>query len=924
MVVRNRAILENVKSSSELPAEVENRFLQRERKRAYGKARTAGLAFLIFLFSFFSTQAATVTNKLVNVQGSPKQTNVVFTPLSTPLPDGSQDLILSEQQTATSDTNGNYSIVLRAGDYQVKNGGLNRDTLVISVPNDTNTYGFNALIVNAPAYVWPSQPIYEEKINKGVTNGYASLDASGLIPTNQLPTIPASLLTIPPLNYVTNDNGAVSNSLTVSGTIRSTNTAFGTVFSMLSDVYGGVLSDNYGIGMTMRPLEFWFHRPVSFLYGMTNVGLAIFNDGARILGTLTNTGTILTTNLQTAIANDIGNEDSADLLISTGYGLTSSGDVIIRPGLGEDFPGSVRISGGAGTGGSTGGDVVLTPGVGGSGDGIIKLNGEVQINGGITNTNSGPFEIRTFDGINLTSLGHNVWLGGDGLEIDGVLAGNVFSLRTNTLYVANNGSDSTGLRARADKPFLTIGAAKTNAVAGDTIVVLPGTYNERNLLKNGVNLFFENGAIIDYTGTDGSIFDDGATGANAAITNSIMGFGRFFHRSGTSTNSAAIFELEKASVINVTCIEASSLAVSDSVNQSAVVLENSSPVIYITAFEKLYSSNYDALIIEGGTAHIHAPIVNGGGGDGVEQVGGTVYLDCNVLTGYDSAINHDSGTLILNAKVISGAVSGTFYNNFLTNNTGAGYFSGTAFGLRAGAYETAGASFIASNSWPRIELYNSANATTKRRWALESFSDGFALNRRSDDDANALQTILQADDSAGITLPAGLLVNSTATFSSTVRGSGVTNVIQSVHVPGTGLSTTTNNGVVTWFTTGTGNFSTNDADSAATNWVADFAKGAGVLVTLTNDAYFTHATNFPSTTNVYEMTFTFRASGAVRNVYFPTNWFPIGTNDLAVVGTAYKFPVTNAATSLCLLSLYSPGGANQQTNIQAIAVVGRR
>lgn len=90
-------------------------------------------------------------------------------------------------------------------------------------------------------------------------------------------------------------------------------------------------------------------------------------------------------------------------------------------------------------------------------------------------------------------------------------------LTGNTLWVDKvNGNNGTAIRGRLDKPFQTIGAAIAAAIAGDTVNVLASAtpYDEHNLLKNGVNLFFFPGANVTYTGaTAGAyIFDDaGAT-----------------------------------------------------------------------------------------------------------------------------------------------------------------------------------------------------------------------------------------------------------------------------------------------------------------------------------------------------------------------------------------------------------------------------
>lgn len=96
----------------------------------------------------------------------------------------------------------------------------------------------------------------------------------------------------------------------------------------------------------------------------------------------------------------------------------------------------------------------------------------------------------------------------------------------NMLYVSKSGNDSTGTRHRLDKPFLTIGAAKANAVAGDTIWVLPGIYDETDLAKDGVTIYLA-GADIDYTGpSETPIFTDAAGAWNFTLD----GFGSVTNR----------------------------------------------------------------------------------------------------------------------------------------------------------------------------------------------------------------------------------------------------------------------------------------------------------------------------------------------------------------------------------------------------------
>jgi hypothetical protein len=99
-----------------------------------------------------------------------------------------------------------------------------------------------------------------------------------------------------------------------------------------------------------------------------------------------------------------------------------------------------------------------------------------------------------------------------------------------------NGNDGTAQRGRVDLPYLTLGAAKTAAQSGDTIIVGPGTYDEKNLLKDGVNWHFLNGAKVAYTGSAaGGIFDTSANGSNGAVTSRITGDGEFSLANVTSS-----------------------------------------------------------------------------------------------------------------------------------------------------------------------------------------------------------------------------------------------------------------------------------------------------------------------------------------------------------------------------------------------------
>lgn len=104
------------------------------------------------------------------------------------------------------------------------------------------------------------------------------------------------------------------------------------------------------------------------------------------------------------------------------------------------------------------------------------------------------------------------------------VAGNALTVTgtDNVLYVSTSGTYS-GIRGRIDKPFHTCVAAKNAASAGDLVIVHSGTYSEPNLLKNGVNWYFESGSTVDGDLSDNGLFDDSSFGANGAVICTISG-----------------------------------------------------------------------------------------------------------------------------------------------------------------------------------------------------------------------------------------------------------------------------------------------------------------------------------------------------------------------------------------------------------------
>ncbi len=112
-----------------------------------------------------------------------------------------------------------------------------------------------------------------------------------------------------------------------------------------------------------------------------------------------------------------------------------------------------------------------------------------------------------------------------------------------TVFVSTNGNNATGARTWRHLPFASPIWAKTNAQAGDTVVVFPGEYDAHSLAKNGVNWEFLPGAVITNNGAIPTWHDLGI----GAVTSIIHG-GAFKHTFTSEvvriTNSATIIDFK--------------------------------------------------------------------------------------------------------------------------------------------------------------------------------------------------------------------------------------------------------------------------------------------------------------------------------------------------------------------------------------------
>ena len=232
-----------------------------------------------------------------------------------------------------------------------------------------------------------------------------------------------------------------------------------------------------------------------------------------------------------------------------------------------------------------------------------------------------------------------------------------------------NGSDSYG--RRFGPPFATLGGARSAAGAGDTIFVLPGTYNETNLAKHLVHWFFLPGAKVTYTGSSySSLFDDSALGTAADLICTVGGYGEFTHSGGSGAGAAEFgcFLVTRAgSAVTVKC--QSCRVTKDDTNTFAVTLLLGALSIECESISAAISGG--AVAWKGGTFHVTAKTIStDAGGLGAYTIWGSdpgvvseMFVTANLISNPIYAAIALAGVsadfkLWVNAKEIVGKLGG--------------------------------------------------------------------------------------------------------------------------------------------------------------------------------------------------------------------------------------------------------------------------
>lgn len=225
-----------------------------------------------------------------------------------------------------------------------------------------------------------------------------------------------------------------------------------------------------------------------------------------------------------------------------------------------------------------------------------------------------------------------------------------------------NGSAS-GVIGDLTKPFQTITQAQSAVVAGQTIVVYPGTYLESNLGKANINFYFTDGAIVD-SGAFSMFVNP------AGCSYSITGNGEF-----TASTGGDIFQFTGGGTIT---IEAKKIYTT-----SGLVVGTNSCTAYVNVQESILSTTGRCFVqLANSIQYITCPFVSSGGAAIAEVTvdTATLYLksDNIVATGtaafsligtaYISGIVTYSGILYAIVNGVGGNCNFTFYNDIIVTN----------------------------------------------------------------------------------------------------------------------------------------------------------------------------------------------------------------------------------------------------------------
>ncbi len=282
-------------------------------------------------------------------------------------------------------------------------------------------------------------------------------------------------------------------------------------------------------------------------------------------------------------------------------------------------------------------------------------------------------------------------------------------IRGKSVFVDGSGAAATDTRTSLDrhdesKPFVTISAAITAAASGETVIVLPGTYAEKVILKTGVNLHFFNGAKVSFPAAANN--DCALNDNNAAVVCFITGFGEFeVTDAGNAFTGNQGLRIQHAST--VLKIQCKSIKGADrGISQEAAAT--------IEVWGDVDSGTAEAIRCGGGTQILHGTCI-GSGVNGAVCTAGTQTIYGNVISTGRCAISSGGtqniyGNVTSTGEIAASAEGGTqnIYGNCRASASGA-----------PGAYCASGAQLIVgditSSLFPAAYLETTGSGTQELR-----------------------------------------------------------------------------------------------------------------------------------------------------------------------------------------------------------------
>jgi hypothetical protein len=481
----------------------------------------------------------TVVGTILDLTDAGYATNILFTPLRTPLILRGTNMVASKTTNVTAGAGGWFSVKLVTGPYLVQIGNNKKDAFFISVPNDDLTNNITSLVTNELSFNYTYHPIYEQRVNKGQVGGYAGLDSAGHVPAGQLGTNATAgyyLYTDGTSSWWAASSGGVAG--VSQAVLTATNLALIAYADLkavsLSNAVAGAISRANQVGTdatnhvaVLRTAFLQASNGFILNSNFVQTLWADFNSVSNAHRALSNFVNLATTALSNVLAN-------------ASYDLVNAGSINLTNALGVASGGTGRTNLTAGRLWAGNGTNALDEVIPGSG---LSLSGSAGSTRTLTATASGSGLVYTNNVIDATN--------GTNVNINGYL-GNLFTVHAYTnIFVAFTNITITNqfLLVNVEQPsnamfsvtFNTSHNVRTNTQ--NPLIITSGT-NTASRIKGeidgtGTNLFLIVQTNLMPQFSTFGITNGGGGGASNAFLTGLVGYWTMDEASGTRNDSTA-------------------------------------------------------------------------------------------------------------------------------------------------------------------------------------------------------------------------------------------------------------------------------------------------------------------------------------------------------------------------------------------------